>query len=230
MQWEYRQPVVIHFGNGKLAQLSDEIDALGGTRALLVTSKGFVKRHVVSAIVDDCGGYRGGLPRRQAQCSLSGVPGLRRPHQGEGLRHRGRAGRRLGHGHRQGSCVHLHRHADGSLAPRPRRRATGQGVAGHRHPYHRGHGIRGHPRVGALRPAGARQVLHAQRRAKAPFSAPGRRPRGERCRPHRAQRCATRLSLLRASSSDCKRAPSCPRRHLCRSVGLSKSARSGPSN
>ena len=56
MQWEYRQPVVIHFGNGKLAQLSDEIDALGGTRALLVTSKGFVKRHVVSAIVDDCEG------------------------------------------------------------------------------------------------------------------------------------------------------------------------------
>ena len=54
MQWEYRQPVVIHFGNGKLAQLSDEIDALGGTRALLVTSEGFVKRHVVSAIVDDC--------------------------------------------------------------------------------------------------------------------------------------------------------------------------------
>lgn len=56
MQWEYRQPVVIHFGNGKLAQLSDEIDALGGTRALLVTSEGFVKRHVVSAIVDDCEG------------------------------------------------------------------------------------------------------------------------------------------------------------------------------
>lgn len=32
MQREYRQPVVIHFGNGKLAQLSDEIDALGGAR------------------------------------------------------------------------------------------------------------------------------------------------------------------------------------------------------
>lgn len=31
MQWEYRQPVVIHFGNGKLAQLSDEIDALEGS-------------------------------------------------------------------------------------------------------------------------------------------------------------------------------------------------------
>lgn len=56
MEWEYRQPVVIHFGNGKLAQLSDEIDALGGTRALLVTSEGFVKRHVVSAIVEDCEG------------------------------------------------------------------------------------------------------------------------------------------------------------------------------
>ncbi len=52
MNWTYRQPVAIRFGNGALTSLYDEITALGGRRGLLVTSPSFVKRGLAERVRD----------------------------------------------------------------------------------------------------------------------------------------------------------------------------------
>ncbi|MCD8291234.1 MAG: iron-containing alcohol dehydrogenase [Prevotella sp.] len=54
MQWEYKQPVKVLFGNGKRWRLADEIKALGGRCGLLVTSPSFVKRGTVKELTAAC--------------------------------------------------------------------------------------------------------------------------------------------------------------------------------
>lgn len=56
MNWEYRQPVRILFGNGMIKQLPREIIRFGGKRGLLVTSPSFVKRGMAQQIVADAEG------------------------------------------------------------------------------------------------------------------------------------------------------------------------------
>lgn len=50
MAWNYKQPVVIRFGNGMIKQLPDAVKELGGKVGLLITSASFVKRGVADAI------------------------------------------------------------------------------------------------------------------------------------------------------------------------------------
>ncbi|MCD8296689.1 MAG: iron-containing alcohol dehydrogenase [Prevotella sp.] len=58
MQWEYKQPVRVLFGNGKRWKLTDEIKALGGKCGLIVTSPSFVKRGTVKELIDACENVR----------------------------------------------------------------------------------------------------------------------------------------------------------------------------
>lgn len=56
MIWNYMQPVTIHFGNGRIRELGSEIEMLGGSRGILVTSPSFVKRGMVDKISKGSGG------------------------------------------------------------------------------------------------------------------------------------------------------------------------------
>ena len=56
MNWNYMQPVTIHFGEGKLAQLPEEVRGLGKTRGILITSPSFERRGLVSKITEESGG------------------------------------------------------------------------------------------------------------------------------------------------------------------------------
>lgn len=50
MNWEYRQPVRIIFGNGELGRLAEEIAALGGTNGILITSASFERRGLAAQV------------------------------------------------------------------------------------------------------------------------------------------------------------------------------------
>lgn len=54
--WDYKQPVRILFGEGRLRELNTEIALLGKKRGLLVTSEGFIRRGVVENIRKNCEG------------------------------------------------------------------------------------------------------------------------------------------------------------------------------
>ncbi len=54
MTWQYVQPVRIRFGVGERQALSEEIAALGVGRALLVTSRSFVRRGMTEEIAAAC--------------------------------------------------------------------------------------------------------------------------------------------------------------------------------
>lgn len=56
MNWNYTQPVAVRFGNGRLNELPQVIQGLGGTRGLLVTSPSFEKRGVVTHLQTTCPG------------------------------------------------------------------------------------------------------------------------------------------------------------------------------
>lgn len=50
MNWEYRQPVKIVFGNGEISKLAEEIRALGGDNGILVTSSSFERKGFTEVI------------------------------------------------------------------------------------------------------------------------------------------------------------------------------------
>ena len=56
MDWHYTQPVTIHFGNGQLACLGEEIRKTGKTRGLLITSPFFGKNGLADRLMADSGG------------------------------------------------------------------------------------------------------------------------------------------------------------------------------
>ena len=56
MNWNYTQPVTIHFGNGEIKTLADEVRALGGSRGILITSPSFTKRGMADKIKADSEG------------------------------------------------------------------------------------------------------------------------------------------------------------------------------
>ncbi len=53
MDWHYIQPVDIHFGNGMLSCLSEEIHKIGGGRGIIVTSSSFIDNGLVQRILDE---------------------------------------------------------------------------------------------------------------------------------------------------------------------------------
>ncbi len=53
MSWNYAQPVTIRFGNGRIAELVKEINALGGSKGILITSPSFEKSGLIQKIVSD---------------------------------------------------------------------------------------------------------------------------------------------------------------------------------
>lgn len=56
MEWEYRQPGRIRFGEGTVSCLAEEIKQLGGENGILVTSPSFVKRGMAERIIEFSGG------------------------------------------------------------------------------------------------------------------------------------------------------------------------------
>lgn len=56
MDWHYTQPVTIHFGNGMLARLGEEIRKTGKTRGLLITSPFFGQNGLADRLMADSGG------------------------------------------------------------------------------------------------------------------------------------------------------------------------------
>lgn len=56
MDWEYKQPVRIRFGEGMVRCLAEEIEKLGGENGVLVTSPSFVKRGITDKIINLSGG------------------------------------------------------------------------------------------------------------------------------------------------------------------------------
>lgn len=56
MNWTYKQPVRIRFGNGIISCLPEEIKALGGKNGVLITSASFVRRGMAEAICTASGG------------------------------------------------------------------------------------------------------------------------------------------------------------------------------
>jgi len=56
MIWNYMQPVTIRFGSGRIRELGGEIEKLGGSRGILITSPSFVKRGMVDKICREAGG------------------------------------------------------------------------------------------------------------------------------------------------------------------------------
>lgn len=50
------QPVTIHFGNGRIKELSEEIQKLGGHTGILITSPSFERRGMVKKIVEESKG------------------------------------------------------------------------------------------------------------------------------------------------------------------------------
>lgn len=59
MEWQYSQPVRVIFGDGSLGRLTAELEALGLSRGLLVTSPSFVRRGLAARLVDDSRGLIG---------------------------------------------------------------------------------------------------------------------------------------------------------------------------
>ncbi len=53
MDWHYIQPVDIHFGNGMLSCLSEQIGKLGGRRGILVTSSSFIENGLVKRLMEE---------------------------------------------------------------------------------------------------------------------------------------------------------------------------------
>ena len=53
MNWHYLQPVTIHFGNGMIACLKNEIRRIGGTRGILITSPSLEKNGLAARLVAD---------------------------------------------------------------------------------------------------------------------------------------------------------------------------------
>ena len=53
MDWHYIQPVDIHFGNGMLACLPEQIQKIGGRRGILVTSSSFIENGLVKRLLDE---------------------------------------------------------------------------------------------------------------------------------------------------------------------------------
>lgn len=53
MNWHYLQPVTIHFGNGMIACLKDEIRRLGRNRGILITSPSLEKSGLAARLVAD---------------------------------------------------------------------------------------------------------------------------------------------------------------------------------
>lgn len=56
MNWNYSQPVTIHFGNGVIKTLAEEVRKLGGSRGILITSPSFAKRGMADKIKADSEG------------------------------------------------------------------------------------------------------------------------------------------------------------------------------
>lgn len=56
MNWNYTQPVTIHFGNGVIRSLNDEIRKLGGSKGILITSPSFEKRGMTDEIKKESDG------------------------------------------------------------------------------------------------------------------------------------------------------------------------------
>ena len=56
MNWNYMQPVTIRFGGGRIRELDLEIEKLGGSRGILITSASFKRRGVADQIVAGSGG------------------------------------------------------------------------------------------------------------------------------------------------------------------------------
>lgn len=56
MNWNYMQPVTIHFGNGRIQQLGDEIQKLGGSRGILICDPFLVKIGLTEKIIADSNG------------------------------------------------------------------------------------------------------------------------------------------------------------------------------
>lgn len=56
MNWNYSQPVNVHFGNGRLKDLYAEIEKLGGEKGWLITSPSFVRKGLAEKIVRESSG------------------------------------------------------------------------------------------------------------------------------------------------------------------------------
>ena len=56
MNRHYRQPVTIHFGNGTITRLKDEIRLTGKKRGILITSPSFEKNGLAARLVTDSDG------------------------------------------------------------------------------------------------------------------------------------------------------------------------------
>ena len=53
MDWHYIQPVDIHFGNGMLSCLGEQIQKIGGKRGILVTSSSFMENGLVKRLLEE---------------------------------------------------------------------------------------------------------------------------------------------------------------------------------
>ena len=53
MDWHYIQPVDIHFGNGMLACLGEQIQKIGGRRGILITSSSFIENGLVKRLLEE---------------------------------------------------------------------------------------------------------------------------------------------------------------------------------
>lgn len=56
MSWDYEQPVVIHFGKGRIHELSNVIRRIGGTKGILVAGPSFFRDGTVNRLLDENGG------------------------------------------------------------------------------------------------------------------------------------------------------------------------------
>lgn len=56
MNWNYSQPVAVHFGNGRLSELGNEIKALGGQKGMLITSPSFHRKGIADRLISDSEG------------------------------------------------------------------------------------------------------------------------------------------------------------------------------
>lgn len=61
MNWEYLQPVTIHFGNGAVKELRDTAAKLGGKKGLLVSDPFFLTSGLADKIVKDSEGILAGI-------------------------------------------------------------------------------------------------------------------------------------------------------------------------
>lgn len=61
MQWEFKLPVKLVFGNGKSKEIGKYIDEIGGTKGVIVCGKSFEKSGAAQALADMCGGRAVGI-------------------------------------------------------------------------------------------------------------------------------------------------------------------------